>query len=54
MFAVFNSGASGTGQLDISGLDIVTDKLYFYVWAHNMWIWKRDFHGFYTVYYEDM
>lgn len=52
--AVFNSGGSGVGELNVSGLDIITDKLYLYVWAHNMWIWKRDFHGTITVYYEDV
>lgn len=54
VFGVFNCGNTGRGQLNISGLNIVTDKLYFYWWAHNMHMWFKDFHGSYTIYYEEV
>jgi len=54
VFGVFNCGNSGVGRLNISGLNIVTDKLYFYWWGHNMHLWYKDFHGSYTIYYEEL
>lgn len=55
VFVVFNCGNAGVGTLPLSmGLDIVTDKICLWCWAHNMYLLPKDFHGSYTVYYEEI
>lgn len=49
---IINSGSGGTANNSTPELDIETDKLYFYYWAHNMKLFfSSDFHGNITVYY---
>ena len=49
---IINSGSAGTANNSTPELDIETDKLYFYYWAHNMKLFfSSDFHGNIIVYY---
>jgi len=51
----FNCGNSGVGNIPPSfGLDIITDKVCFWVWAHNMYWVPKDFHGSCIIYYEEI
>lgn len=50
--AALNCGDSGVGNLALSGLNIKTQILYFYFWAHNMNWRSKDFHGSFVIYFE--
>jgi len=55
VIAAFNCGNSGVGNIPPSfGFDIITDKVCFWVWAHNMYWIPKDFHGAFFLYYEEL
>jgi len=51
----FNTGNSGVANIPPSfGFDIITDKVCFWIWAHNMYILPKDYHGNCIIYYEEI